>query len=89
MGQTILLRCLNAAYNFVRVTLPVDVVITAWDGRSLGIPPLTQYNRAYLVPANTPQTFVTGRRFNALIRPTQTINKPAIVEYMDTRGAIG
>ena len=49
VGQTILLRCLNAAYNVVRVTLPVDAVITAWDGRSLGIPPHTQYNRAYLV----------------------------------------
>ena len=86
VGQTILLRCLDAAYNTIRVTLPVDAVITAWDGRSLGIPPLQQYNRAYLVPANTPQTFVTGRRFNALIRPTVAQNKPAIVEFLDTRG---
>jgi hypothetical protein len=86
VGQTILLRYLNAAYNTTRITLPVDAVITAWDGRSLGIPPLTRYNRAYLLPANTPQTLVTGRRFNALIRPTQAQNTPAKVEFLDTRG---
>ncbi len=86
VGQTILLRCVNAAYNTIRVTLPVDAVITAWDGRALGIPPLQQYNRAYLVPANTPQTFVTARRFEALIRPTEEQNRPAIVEFLDTRG---
>ena len=86
MNQTVLLRCLNAAYNTIRVTLPVDAVITSWDGRALGIPPLQQYNRAYLVPANTPQTMVTGRRFEALIRPTENQNQPAIVEFLDTRG---
>jgi hypothetical protein len=86
VNQTVLLRCLNAAYNTIRVTLPVDAVITSWDGRALGIPPLQQYNRAYLVPANTPQTMVTGRRFEALIRPTGNQNQPAIVEFLDTRG---
>ena len=33
-----------------------------------------------------PQTFVTGRRFEALIRPTEEQNRPAIVEFLDSRG---
>ena len=37
-GQTVFLRCLNAAYNSTRYTFPVDVVIIEWDGRALGVP---------------------------------------------------
>src|SRR5262249_7596706 len=39
VGKTILVRLLCAAYNTIRVTFPVDVVIIAWDGRALGVPP--------------------------------------------------
>ena len=84
-GQTILVRCLDAAYNNVNVTFPVDAVIIAWDGRALGVAPFNQYNHAYLVPANTPIHFSVARRFDALIRATTPINDFAMVEFLDTR----
>jgi hypothetical protein len=86
VGQTILLRCLDAAYNKTRITFPVDVVIIAWDGRALGVPPFAKYNHAFLLPANTPITISTARRFDGLIRATSPINSFAKVEFLETRG---
>ena len=88
VNKTILVRCLCAAYNSLRVTFPVDVVIIAWDGRALGVPPLGRYNNAYKVPAGTGIRFSVARRFDALIReiaPTLP-NTFATVEFIDTRG---
>ncbi len=85
VGQTIFLRCLDAAYNNIRVTLPVDAVITEWDGRALGVPPFG-YNEAYVLPANSPITFSVARRFGALIKAETPINTFAKVEFLETRG---
>jgi hypothetical protein len=85
-GQTILVRCLDSAYNSTRVTFPMDVLIIAWDGRALGVPPFGLYNRAFLVPANTPIRHSTARRYDALIRPTTAGTFFAKVEFLDTRG---
>ncbi|OGP73549.1 MAG: hypothetical protein A2V86_04735 [Deltaproteobacteria bacterium RBG_16_49_23] len=86
VGQTILVRCLDAAYNKTRITFPVDVVIIAWDGRALGVPPFGRYNHAFLLPANTPITTSTARRFDGLIRATTPVNSFAKVEFLETRG---
>jgi hypothetical protein len=86
VGQTILLRCLDAAYNNMRVTLPVDAVIIAWDGRPLGIPPFGRYNHAFVVPKNTPMTISVARRFDALIKAEAAINTTAKIEFLETRG---
>lgn len=86
-GQTVLVRCLNAAYNSIEVTFPVDVVIIAWDGRALGVAPY-DYNHAYLVPANTPIKNTTARRFDALIRETTPINSFARVKFINNRGQV-
>ncbi len=88
VGQTILIRCLDAAYNNIELTLPVDVVIIAWDGRALGVPPYGQYNHAYRVPAGTPIEFSVARRFDALIRATFPISSYATVKFIDTRGLV-
>jgi hypothetical protein len=85
VGDTILVRCLEAAYNSARVTFPVDVVIVAWDGRALGVPPYG-HNEAYLVPAGTPIDFSTARRFDALIRETAPFNGFVKAEFIDSRG---
>ncbi|MBI5741043.1 MAG: carboxypeptidase regulatory-like domain-containing protein [Nitrospirae bacterium] len=87
VGQTILIRCLDAAYNCTTITFPVDVVIIAWDGRALGVPPYG-YNEAYMVPANTPIHTSTARRFDALIRTTQPMSSFATVEFINTRGQV-
>jgi hypothetical protein len=65
--QTVLVRILDAAYNSLRVTFPVNVVIVAWDGRALGVAPFG-HNEAFLVPAGTPIDMTVARRFDALIR---------------------
>ncbi len=86
VDQTILIRCLDAAYNKTRITFPVDVVIIAWDGRALGVPPFGLYNEAYVLRANTPIVTSTARRFDALIRESAPISSFATVEFLDTRG---
>jgi hypothetical protein len=83
-NQNILLRCLNAAYNNVRVTFPVDVVIIAWDGRALGVPPYGKYNAPVLVPAGTTFEFSVARRFDAMIRSTTEVRGFATVQFIDT-----
>jgi len=86
VGQTILIRCLDAAYNNCEYTFPVDIVIVAWDGRALGVAPYG-FNEAYLVPANTPIYVSVGRRFDALIRVFSPISSFATCKFIDTRGA--
>jgi hypothetical protein len=86
LNQTVLIRCLDAAYNSAIVTLPVDAVITAFDGRALGVPPFGRYNRAFLLPAGTPLRICTARRFDALIRSSVPVNSFATVEFLDSRG---
>jgi len=85
-GQTAFLRCLDAAYDPIRVTLPVDAVIIEWDGRALGVPPYGRYNHAYVLPANTPITHSVARRFGALIKAETAMNTVAKVEFISSRG---
>jgi hypothetical protein len=75
-GQTILVRALCAAYVPITITFPVDVVIIAFDGRALGVPPFNQYNHPFLLPKGTPYELSTARRFDALIRVETT--SPAV-----------
>jgi hypothetical protein len=86
VGQNILVRCLDAAYNSLRMTFPVDIIITAWDGRALGVPPLQQYSKAIKVPANTPIPMSVGRRFDAIIKATAPISSFVKAEFINTRG---
>jgi hypothetical protein len=83
-NQTILVRILNGAYNILRVTFPVDVVIIAWDGRALGVAPYA-HNESYLVPAGTPTEFSVARRFDALIRPVAPINSTIKAEFINNK----
>ncbi len=89
VGDTILVRALDAAYNNVTWRFPVPVTVIAWDGRSLGIPPYTQFNHAYDVPANTPIPVSVARRFDALIKATAPLDSFATVDFIDTRGGRG
>ncbi|MBI5741041.1 MAG: carboxypeptidase regulatory-like domain-containing protein [Nitrospirae bacterium] len=84
VNQNILLRILCAAYNNIRVTFPVDIVIIAWDGRALGVPPYGNYNAPVLVPAGTPIEWSVARRFDCMIRSETPVNSFASVEFIDT-----
>jgi hypothetical protein len=83
-NTNILLRVLNGAFNNIRVTFPVDIVIIAWDGRALGVPPFGIYNRPVLVPAGTPLEWSVARRFDCLIRSATPVDDFASVEFIDT-----
>lgn len=85
VGQTILIRALDAAYNSALVTFPVGVVIIAWDGRALGVPPFGLYNEAFIVPAGTGILTSTAGRFDAIISATAPIDDYVIVEFQNTR----
>jgi hypothetical protein len=84
LNQNILLRVLNAAYNNVRVTFPVDVVIIAWDGRALGVPPYGNYNEPVVVKAGTSMEWSVARRFDCMMRSSVPVNSFATVEFVDT-----
>jgi len=85
-GKTVLVRVLNAAYVNIRVSFPIDVVIIAFDGRALGVPPFGQYNHAFVLPAGTPYEISVARRFDVLMRSETPVNSHATVEYRHTRG---
>ncbi len=86
VNQTVLVRCLNAAYNSIEVTFPVDVVIIAFDGRALGVPPFARYNHAFELKKNTTIRLSTARRFDALIRSSNPFSGFAEVKFFNTRG---
>jgi hypothetical protein len=86
VGQTVLVRCLDAAYNSAIITFPVDVVIIAFDGRALGVPPFGRYSSPFLLRAGTPFPLSTARRFDALIRSDVKVNDFATVQFIETRG---
>jgi hypothetical protein len=89
-GDTILLRILNAAYNFIRITVPVDIVVIAWDGRALGVAPFA-HNESYLVPAGTPieiNTVAVGRRFDALVKAVSPINGFITVDFINNKSQV-
>lgn len=84
-GQTILIRVLDAAYSNIRVTFPIEVVIIAFDGRALGVPPFGQYNRPVTLPARTPLELSTARRFDVLVRSATPVQDFASVEFRNHR----
>lgn len=86
VNETVLVRLLNAAYNTIEVTFPVDVVIIAFDGRALGVPPFARYNHAFELKKDTPYRLSTARRFDALIRSNNEFSGFATVKFFDKRG---
>jgi len=87
-GDTIAIRILDAAYNFLRVTLPIDAVVIAWDGRALGVAPYG-HNESYLVPAGTPIEMAVGRRFDALCSSNVPINGAFIkAEFLNHKSLV-
>jgi hypothetical protein len=85
VNQTILIRALCAAYAKIKITFPVDVVIIAFDGRALGVPPFGNYNSAFLLKKGVPFELTTARRFDVLARSATPISDFANVEFRNNR----
>ncbi|HEY5975364.1 MAG TPA: multicopper oxidase domain-containing protein [Geobacteraceae bacterium] len=83
VGQTLLLRVLNADYIIHRVTLGIDAEVIGADGRAFGVPPFQQYSRPFPLPAGTPFRLTSAMRNDLTVKPTKTGTFPATVEFLD------
>jgi len=81
--KTLLIRTLIGAYLRIKISLPMECVVIAQDGRALGVPPFGSYNYAFLQPANKFFELTTARRWDLLVRtPNTTFNGFATVQYL-------
>jgi len=71
VGQTILMRILNAGYtvNEHRIGLPATAV--GMDGQALGVPPFGAYSAPIELAANEPFRTTSAMRWDLLIEPTE------------------
>ena len=81
VGQTVLLRYINASYTIQELTLPVDVTVIAWDGHPLGVGGFHRFSRPYVVAAGTPIQTTSARRMDIIINPGQPVNGIAHIRY--------
>ncbi len=82
VGDTILIRLLNAGYTIqdYRVGLPAEVI--AMDGHALGVPPRQQYSHPFMLAANEPFRITAARRYDMLIKASEAGEFPAQMDYM-------
>ncbi|MDZ4230549.1 MAG: multicopper oxidase domain-containing protein, partial [Dehalococcoidales bacterium] len=85
VGQTILIRAINGAYDVSQIRLPMDVLVIGADGRALGVPPFTHYSQPFVLPANTPIRLSVARRADAIFRPLFPFSGFAEVEFFNPR----
>ncbi|MCY7280671.1 MAG: multicopper oxidase domain-containing protein [Sphingomonas bacterium] len=79
VGDSILIRLLNASYSVLRVTLGIDAEVHGIDGSPLGKDP---WNRPFTTPANTPFDLTSAQRRNLIIKPTRTGVFRAKIEFL-------
>jgi FtsP/CotA-like multicopper oxidase with cupredoxin domain len=68
VGQTILIRLLNASYSVLRVKLGLDALVVGCDGNPLGRPE-DPWCKQVLIPANQTFDLTTAQRYDLLITP--------------------
>jgi FtsP/CotA-like multicopper oxidase with cupredoxin domain len=89
VGQTLLVRILNAGYTVHQFNFDLTFTATAGDGRAFGLPPLQQYSSPVTFPAGQPDDplrlralrFSVAERLNLLIRPSEPGTFPVTVEF--------
>ena len=81
VGQTLLLRILNAGYTVHQYKIGIDALAIAGDGRAFGVPPFQSYSAPVLIPANQPTRFSVAERLNLLVTPTTAGIIPVTVEF--------
>lgn len=79
LGQTILIRLLNASYSVLRVTFPIDVIWAGADGHAMGREPWCDMA---LIPANTPIELSTAQRYDLLLTPSARGTYPVTMDYL-------
>jgi hypothetical protein len=84
VGQTLLIRTLNASYTTARFTFDHEVEVIAMDGFALGLPPFQQYSRPFIIPAGTSFRLTTARRWDLLLRPIVANDIQATIEFIQS-----
>jgi hypothetical protein len=85
VNQTILIRIIATAYDFIVLTLPLDAVVISVDGRTLGVEPRDLYSRPFLMRAGALFNISNSQRFELLIRTSTPINSFATVQFRNAR----
>jgi FtsP/CotA-like multicopper oxidase with cupredoxin domain len=78
VGQTILIRLLNASYSVLRTKLDIDAVLIGIDGHSIRNEP---WERSVTIPAGQWFELVTAQRYALVIRPTRAGVFGATMEF--------
>ncbi len=84
VGQTLLLRILNAGYTVHQFNIDLPVTLIAGDGRAFGVPPLQQYSTPASFPAGQAGDALrlsVAERLNVIIRPTTPGTFPVTVQF--------
>ncbi len=81
VGQTVLIRLIDATYtvNEIRLGLPAHII--AEDGYPYGAIPRTQYSHPVDLAPGQPLRFTAAMRHDLLIRPTKAGKFPCTIDY--------
>jgi FtsP/CotA-like multicopper oxidase with cupredoxin domain len=83
IGETLLIRVLNADYITQKITLGIDAEVIGMDGRALGVPPAQAYSRPFALPAGTPFLLTSAMRWDLIVKPTVAGIFPATVDFLN------
>ena len=81
VGQTALIRILNASYSILRIKLDIDAELIGVDGHSIRSPG-EAWERRVPIPAGTWFELTTAQRYALLVRPTRTGTFGARIEFL-------
>ena len=87
VGETALIRLLNASYSILRIKIDIETELIGVDGHSLrnnAMPaPNEPWERRVKIPAGTWFELTTAQRYALLVRPTQSGTFNARIEFRD------
>jgi FtsP/CotA-like multicopper oxidase with cupredoxin domain len=83
LGQTILIRHLNASYSVVSTTIQgLDATVYGFDGRPL-LHASSPWVTPMFIPGGTPFETVSAQRFDLILKPTRAGRYPVRIEFRD------
>ncbi|MBI2917984.1 MAG: multicopper oxidase domain-containing protein [Chloroflexi bacterium] len=81
VGQTILIRWIDATYTVQEVRAGLPWQLIARDGHPLGVPPFDQYSHPVDFAAGQPVRLTSAMRGDSLMRPAQPGRFPITIDY--------
>ncbi|MBI2957522.1 MAG: multicopper oxidase domain-containing protein [Chloroflexi bacterium] len=82
VGQTILVRFIDAAYSVQEIRVGLPLTLVSVDGFTLGVGPTGQYNRPIEFAAGQPIRITAAMRGDAIIRPTRPGRFPVTIDFL-------